>query len=132
MTDQELLDRILLDEIRLDRKTLAVRIYHRGHKRFVLKKPDQHPRDGRFRFRFGRKRRTVYRNRLVWMIINRRMPPERVDHKNDDRLDDRPENLGKHTAYQSARQGFDVQTVKALEECLAYFDYIYLFGEEPC
>ena len=131
MTDAELLERIERYEIHVCHQTLEVHYFHRQRKQWYKKSPDFHPKSGRARFRFGGKRRTVYRNRLVWMYFNRRIPDGNIDHKDGNRMNDHPLNLADHSKTESARQGAAVQKQLALKECCDYFDFIALFGEEP-
>lgn len=135
--EQELLNRVLRDQLRLDPETGAVLVWHGGHRRWVAKRPDAHPETGRLRYRFdcptGARRLTVYRNRLVWMIANRRPIPDdcHVDHKNEDRLDDRPDNLRLMPRRESYAQGRRVQEERVLERLCRWFDFLGQHGREP-
>lgn len=129
--EQELLDRYLAGGVKLqvnddqDFPTIVtVSIWHGGHGRWKTKQPDQHPKSGRYRFRFGPRRQTVYRNRLVWMLYNGMRIPEGsvVDHKDTNPLNDHPSNLVIHSREESDRQGYDAQCEKNWIEVASFFD----------
>jgi len=127
MTDEELLAKILEGKWKLeDGKVLYL---HGSHKKWKVKVFDAHPKSGRFRCRIGRLRRTIYKNKLVWMIANKKLVPEGfvVDHVDGDRSNDRVDNLGVHTREESSLQGF----TKMEDEVFAYFEAIGFFGFEP-
>ena len=131
--EQELFDRILHCELHVDSQTLVVSYKHRRNNRWYQKKPDYHPVSGRARFRFGPKRLTVYRNRIVWMYFNRRAIPDGyvVDHIDLDCKNDAPNNLRVQCANGSHKQGNDIQSDKVLEMLCDYFDMCGFLGHPP-
>lgn len=136
MTDKELLELINEDKLRITYPDLSVWIWHGGWGRWKLKKPQlqqgNRSNTWRYTFRFGPRenRRTVYRNRLVWLHWHRDIP-ERVDHIDGDTLNDHPGNLQHHSQYESAKQGNQKQADDVFNELCAWFDYIAFCGEVP-
>lgn len=67
---------------------------------------------------------TVYLNRAIWLLHNLEEIPvgAKVDHINQDKLDDRPDNLQLHTTLESAKQGHQIQQDKTLKELCDWFD----------
>lgn len=130
--ETDLLNRILADKLRLV-DGQHVEYYHRQRKRWYRKKPDQHPLSGRHRFRFGPRRETVYRNRLVWMIANKEPIPDGhvVEHSDGNRLNDALNNLELMTIGDSNSQGNSKQAYDRSREVLRFFDFITLYGCEP-
>jgi len=112
---------------------IHVEYWHRKRRRWYRKKPDAHPLSGRLRFRFGPKRLTVYRNRLVWMIVHKREIPKHfvIDHLNGDRADDRPDNLVLMTREESHKQGHHKQQDSVLEYLCRWFEFMGKYGREP-
>ena len=125
--EEWVLNRMNCGWLKVDVGTLEVRSWHPGRKRWKVVKPDQHHLSGRWRFRFGPKRCTVYRNRLIFIWVNRAIPVECVDHKDLNRLNDRPENLQGMSRQESSRQGYDVQMAKNLEEWGRWLDFMAVF-----
>jgi hypothetical protein len=126
--------RIIADELRVHINAAGepeVWVFHHGRRRFALKKPRRHPKSGRANYNFDNQ--TIYRNVLVWMWVHRREPAgnDRVDHADGNRFNDHPDNLRRHSRYESDRQGYDVQTEPAFVACMAYFGYIAFWGDEP-
>jgi len=130
-----LLDRIQQGKLHVDHHTLDVSHYHDRRKDWVVKKPDFHPKSGRARFRFGERksRRTVYRNCVVWMYFNRRLLPNGyvIDHKDEDRLNDSPENLQLMSLSDSNAQGYRMQQDRVLEELGDFFLTCGFLGYNP-
>jgi len=128
-----LLDRILLTELHVCHLTMVVSYFHRQNRRWYEKKSDQHPVSGRYRFRFGKNRTTVYRNRIVWMYFSRRLIPEGfyVDHVDGDNQNDHPYNLRLMDSKRSHQQGNGVQSDKLLEELGDYFELCGFLGRHP-
>ena len=133
MTDEEILERIEQGLLHVCHETLDVHHYHGRWQRFHKKVPDQHPISGRYRFRFGKKRRTLFRNKLVWMYFHRRIVPKGyvVDHEDGDCENDHPSNLRLMDARTSHQQGFACLEDKALWEWNCLLDYIEFMGASP-
>lgn len=131
-TEIDLLDRILSGQLRLADEGV-IEYFHRKRKTWYAKIPDSHPLSGRLRFRFGPRRCTVYRNRLVWMLTHRRAIPadHHVDHYNGIPTDDRPENLKLMPRYQSNSQGYAQQQQSVLEYLCRWFDFMGEYEREP-
>jgi hypothetical protein len=124
-------ERICKGELELCLVSLELR-YQRG-KAWVKKEVCLHPESGRCYYQF-RDRKSgivsrVYRNRLVWMFLHRRLVPEGqfVDHINGDREDDRPENLRLMEAGESHRLGYGEMTHDAYMECVRFFEELNPF-----
>lgn len=112
---------------------VEIEYFHIGRNRWYTKKPDAHPKTGRARFRFGPKRDTVYRNRLVWMIHNLQPIPDDhvVDHADQNRLNDFPGNLELMKLEESKKQGNAIQQDCVLEQLCRWFDFLGEYGREP-
>lgn len=122
MTEADVLRRILSGWILVNLDTLEVKHWHRTKRRYYAKVPQQH-KSGRWRFAFGKKRISVYRNRLIWMFVHRRLIPDGmvVDHIDENNENDRPDNLQLMDSVASHRQGNKSRVNRALEECLLFF-----------
>ncbi len=107
--------------------------WHYSHRRWIEKKPQLHPKSSRAWFAFGKDRTTVYRNRLTWMIVNHMLIPDDcfVDHKDGDRLNDRPDNLQLMKRSDSHRQGNEFQSDTALDSLGRWFEFVSAEGREP-
>lgn len=108
--------------------------YHFKKKHWIVKKPNQHPESGRWRFAFGNGNRTsVYRNRIIWMLANKQEIPDThfVDHIDGDRLNDDPGNLKLMLKEESHRQGNKRQTDPILGMLCRWFEFVSLIGREP-
>jgi hypothetical protein len=112
---------------------LTIKVQHETNGRIYTKIPDQHPLSGRHRFRFGSGRWTVYRNRLVWMIIHKEPihPEFVVDHKDGNRLNDQPDNLQLMPKSESHQQGNSIQTSDVFDSLCRWFDFVGMHGREP-
>ncbi len=110
-----------------------VRVYHFGWKKWITKKPDQHPKSGRYRFRFGMKRLTIYRNRLVWILHNLKPIPEGfvVDHVDTNNQNDDPSNLRLQSLSASNAQGHKITESTILENLKWWFSFVGLNRCEP-
>lgn len=132
---EEVLERIERGHLRLeidhDSQEPVVYGFHSVRKTWQVIKPVPHKDDGRMRFNVGPKRRPIYRNVMVWMLVHRRIPVGVIDHKDLNRLNDHPSNLQEMSKYESDRQGRDVQEEKALNRLLGWFDHIIHHGVEP-
>lgn len=118
--------------LRVDAQTGRVWVYLTQKKQWIEKRAALKPGSGRARYHFqllGRKT-VVYRNRLLYLARTGGRP-EVVDHRNGDRRDDRPENLGPHTRAESDRQGRALQRERLARNAADYFNYIAFFGHEP-
>lgn len=133
MTDSEILDRILDHQIHVCHETLITSTYHGSHRRWITKKPDRHPISGRYRFRLGRKRRTIYRNKLVWLYFKRTLVPpgHHIDHIDNDNTNDHPTNLRLLSSSENCRGGYDTQMDDYLASWQEFFDYIQFMGHPP-
>jgi len=131
--EHDLLKRTVQGQLHVCHESLKVSYYHQQRKRWYVKSPDQHPVSGRYRFRFGPKRLTVYRNRLVWLYFKRTPIPSGhvIDHIDGDNQNDHPSNLQLHTYHQSWSQGNQVQLDKVLEELSDYFLTCGFLGHDP-
>ena len=96
------------------------------------KHPSWNPEKGRYRFHFqiGRHKTVVSRSRVLYLLLNRDAP-EVVDHRNGDRTDDHPDNLGPHNRAESDRQGRDFQLARMGELVGNWFDFIARYGYDP-
>ena len=127
----ELLDKILKDQLRL--VDGDIHHYHLCHKVWKVKVPHQN-QTNRWKFKFGTKKRTsVYRNRLVWMIHNRSEIPEDcyVDHVDQDKENDTPDNLQLMKISESHRQGNDCQSDRVLDQLSRWFEFVGKHDREP-
>ena len=99
-----------------------VQVYHKQHQRWITKIPEQ--RKGRWKYKVGPGRHSVYKNRLVWMLTQKQSVPVGccVDHINGDKRDDRPENLQLHSQVESDRQGSTVQVDKNFLQICQWFE----------
>ncbi len=111
----------------------CIRVFHFGWKKWMTKKPDQHPKSGRWRFRFGAKRLTVYRNRLVWILHNLKLIPEGcvVDHIDTNNQNDDPSNLRLQSLSFSHAQGHEITENRILGNLKWWFSFVKLNGCEP-
>lgn len=127
-----LLDKALRGEIRLN-ASMEVEVYHGGWQRFIIKRPDQHPVSGRYRFRFGKNRDTIYRNRLVWIIANRKLIPDGyfIDHRNENSQDDTPKNLQLMASQESHKQGNALTEDNTYAMLRRWFHFIGQYRREP-
>lgn len=128
------LERILGGLLRLSSQG-EVEYYHPKRKRWYVKRPHQHPESGRWRFSFkmGNSGCTVYRNRLVWMLVYRQGIPESyfVDHVDGDFLNDSPDNLALMQRKASHQQGNEVATNRILGKLSRWFEFVGRSGGEP-
>lgn len=122
VAERDILRRALEGTIRVCPDTAEVSFLHGGQRRWRSKKPDFH--QGRARYRFGKARATVYRNRVVFIIHNRRLPDGFVDHLDGDKTNDRPDNLADQSIEDSHRQGNEIQTKRVLKELCEWFEYM--------
>lgn len=128
--EEILLRRILNGHLRLV-EGQYVEYYHYGNRRWYRKKPRQYK--GRWTFVFGENRTTVYRNRLVWMIVNKKKIPDdhHVDHADEDKTNDDPNNLRLMPISESHSQGNGIQTGRAFHSLWNWFHFVGLYGREP-
>lgn len=131
-----LLDRARRGLLRLNvNGTVEVEYFHCNHRRWKTKQPDAHPESGRARFRFGPRncRRTVYRNRLVWILHHMQAIPDGhvVDHRDEDRLNDMPENLRLMEDIASREQGQRIRRQLLLNQLCRWFEFVFEYGREP-
>lgn len=133
MNDAEslLLRKMMTGHLRL--RDGQVEYYHFRRRRWYAKRPNQHPISGRWKFMFpnGKGGRTsVYRNRLIWMLVNRREIPDDcfVDHEDQDRMNDRPENLKLMRKADSHRQGNGMQFDSNFLLLWKWFHFVELHG----
>ncbi len=134
MTDEFILQMVADGRLRIDRDTLQVEVWHRSHKRWHVKKEDYHPISGRARYRIDTpdvKRATVYKNRLVFLYFGGKVAQGNVDHKDGDRTNDRPNNLGDQLPDDSAGQGQRVWLRMAVAEACNWFDFVARYGTVP-
>jgi len=103
---------------------VEVEYFHLCHKQWKRKIPDQHPLTGRYRFRFGPRRLTVYRNRLIWILTHLCEVPDGqvVDHVDGDPLNDHPSNLCLMDLVDSHQQGYNKTVEKTFRECMDFFE----------
>lgn len=66
----------------------------------------------------------MYRNRLVFIVYNRRLPEGFVDHVDGNKVNDHPTNLQDQSAFDSHKQGNDFQLKKYLVELCDWFDFM--------
>ena len=127
-----LLGKILNGKIRLGDRC-EISYYHESHKRWKTKKPNQHKRRWRFSFTFERRSLTVYRSRLVWLIANRILIPTGhfVDHKDEDRENDNPDNLRLMKIGDSHAQGNRIQSDLVVEQLGRWFEFVGQHDREP-
>ncbi len=111
----------------------SISVYHFGWKRWFVKKPDQHPKSGRYRFRFGEKRITIYRNRLVWILFHLKPIPDGyvVDHRDTNNQNDDPSNLQLQSLSASHKQGYKIVEDKILSSLKRWFSFMGVNGREP-
>lgn len=87
-------------------------------------KPNQNPKDGRWRYNLhiGRRQRTIYRNRLLWILQYRSIPDRAydIDHLDRNNQNDDPANLALKDP--SLNRGEGNYPVENLHECLAFFE----------
>jgi len=129
-----LLKRIQSGHLRM--KDGVIEYYHFQRRRWYVKKPNQHPVSGRYRFvssdgQGGRT--TVYRNRLVWMIENKQPIPDDyfIDHEDGNRLNDSPWNLKLMQRSDSCLQGYGVQADQNFRSVCNWFEFISIYNRPP-
>lgn len=105
--------------LRVDLDTLEVWGYHTQRRTWKLVKPRYNR--GRAKLPLGPSRSYVYRNRLVWMWVHRRVPDGVVDHVDGDKTNDAPGNLRLQSREESDRQGAARQNLRGL---LDWFDFM--------
>lgn len=135
ITDEEILVLMQKGLLYVEFPSLTVFKFHGGRGRFVAKTPREHPKSGRitYNIRIKQRYRTIYRNKLVWMVVHERVVPNGrfVDHIDGDRLNDQPENLQLQTEGESHAQGFGRQQDKAMQEWDDFWNYIEFMGPLP-
>lgn len=134
LVEELVLERILKGLIYLNGDGKVVS-FHTSHRRWIVKQPNYHPLSGRTRysFRHGGTGKNIYANRLIWMIVNRQSIPDGhfVDHQNENRLDDRAENLKLTKVGESHKQGQRIQQDTVLEQLSRWFEWMGSYGREP-
>ena len=123
MNDHEILRLIQTGWLVVCIHTLEVWHYNQHRKKMCLRKPQAHEKSGRVRYCFGKKRRTVYRNKLVWMQTYQRVVPEGyyIDHVDEDCLNDAPKNLQLMAYKESHQQGDRIRLNTAYDEVMLFF-----------
>lgn len=116
--------------LKADAQTGRVWYFHRQRRRWYEKRPTWDPDKGRWRFKMNVIGTTVNRSRLLYLLLNGDAPAC-VDHRDGDRTNDLPSNLGPHARAESDRQGRDAQQRNAVVDAFAWFDYIARYGCEP-
>lgn len=133
--DAEILDWILNGALIIDFETLEVRKFHKNRKTFTKLGRSVHPLSGRIRIVLGDgyRRRTIYRNKLVWMAFHKRMVPDNImiDHIDRDVTNDLPHNLQLHTELESTTQGYNGQLESFYKNWCAFFEYLEFMGHIP-
>jgi len=88
---------------------------------------------GRYQFKIGGRVKTVYANRLVWMLGNMKAIPEGcvVDHINGRRWDDCLSNLRLQSKKESDRQGSGCRDNTVLEKLSRWFEFMGEYNREP-
>jgi hypothetical protein len=101
----------------------AVWKWHRWRRKMVKLNPHQHPKSGRWRYnlRLGERQRTIYRNKLVFMLAHRRIPEHTLDHEDHDNQNDAPCNLAERP---HACNSADNWSRRQLDAALAFFDAV--------
>lgn len=126
MSDQDILDAFDTGILRIDVDgDLGVEKWHRKNKTYVRLAEREHRKNGRITFNLAngtgdtKTQRTVYRNKLVWMWVHRRLVPEgyHIDHENGVCTDDRPDNLRLRDGLENS--GDNVHS--GMRECSEYF-----------
>lgn len=133
-----LVEKLALDKINKGLLRLVgedLEYFHTGNRRWYKKKSNKHPESKRSRYHFvvGNGRSCVYKNRLLWMIENKKEIPDGyyVDHIDGDRTNDTVKNLQLMKAKESHKQGFNVALDSALWKLSRWFEIIGQHGREP-
>lgn len=98
ISDEEILNLIKTGVICYSEINGAISKFHFHHQRWMKLVVGFHYKSGRayYHIRIGTDRqRTIYRNKLMWMIKNKKLVPDwaDIDHKDRNRLNDDPSNL---------------------------------------
>lgn len=129
-----LLARVLAGHLRvrvdLESQEPVVESYHSRRRTWQVVTPQPH-KSGRWRFVFGPRRSPVYRNVLVWIVVNQRLPVGAVDHKDGDKTNDHPDNIQTMDRRESDQQGHAFQADRAFARLAGWFGYVAFWGEEP-
>lgn len=123
------LDRILKWLLRYQDGVVAS--FHLRKRMWLDLTPNQHPKSDRYRYSIGRT--TVYRNRLVWMLVHRMEIPTGfyIDHANGNSLDDHPDNLQLMSRKDSDLQGGEFSLDQKVNEIGRWFEFMGRHGREP-
>jgi len=128
--EQWCLTKILKDELRFSEDG-ELQIFHNAHKRWITKIAQLWR--GRWRYSVGSRRSVVYKNRLLYLVLSREEIPDDcfVDHINENRQDDRQDNLQLHTRLESHQQGNRAQTQQTIYQLCTWFEFIAKEGRPP-
>lgn len=135
-----LVEEVVLQRIKEGRLRLTpegrVEYYHSVRRRWYVKTSVLSKR-GRRRYHFhiaGRKSgQYVYASRLTWMLVHKQHIPHThyVDHKDENRKNDRPSNLQLMPLTESNQQGGRKSCDMATASVLRFFEFIIQHGREP-
>ena len=124
LVEEKILDAVLSGKIRLDTSEEVI-VWDAPRKRWITKKPNYHPKTQRCRYAFHHEKRTatIYKNRLVWIIVYRQLIPNGyyVDHDDNNRLNDHSSNLILMKAKESHAQGNELQLDRNLADLQQWF-----------
>lgn len=112
-----------------------VLLFHRSHKRWIVKKVSyrEDTCGGRGYLKFGDRRLKVYLHRLVWMFSHNSLPSENiaVDHRDGDKFNNDPFNLKTMTKCDSDSQGGNKSMDLRFEALGRWFEFVGKYGREP-
>ncbi len=116
----------------------TIQYFHTQRRKWYTKNPRQHPISGQWCYSFqvsktDKRRSTVYKNRLTWMIMNKQQIPEAfiVDHIDGNNQNDLPNNLQLMRLKESHQQGNTFQLDRVLWELSRWFQIVGKFNREP-
>jgi len=120
ISDEEILDMIVKGIIVL--YPTGIYKFHNKNKKFYKIKEQEHPISKRIRFDIGinSRRRTIYRNKLIWMLTHKKVVPNGydIDHKDGINTNDSPNNLQLRISGENRADN----TTNAFKECVDFFN----------
>tara|TARA_R110000751_G_scaffold87428_3_gene173314 strand:- start:1236 stop:1685 length:450 start_codon:yes stop_codon:yes gene_type:complete len=136
MTDKDLLD-IIEKGLLLLTDGNEIKYWSFQQNKWLIKKVAIDKRSGREYYQFKItvegvvKRRTIGANRLIWMIYNKKISTQVIDHINGINSDNRPENLEEMSYTESHQQGAKKKEENILNSLCRWFEFVGEHHREP-